>query len=197
METKIIPYTKGDYFNGVFNYFQKLENEVDLSKTNIVEFSSNYKAQDFSNLFNDNAFWYASGKDCYLLIDFKKNKLMLDHYSYNANHWDFPRKFSMFGSNNKIRWAQLDEHTTNYQKGDSALETLSFDTQTKRRFRYLKLQMKENRAFGDDTLTIFKLELFGVIYSHSDLLFEELSCNFKKYNSRLFYSFLFVVSFLS
>ena len=195
MGTKIIPYIDGDYFNGIFKYFQNLTNENDLSKTNVVEFSSLDATSNYSKLFIDNDYWHSTkGLDDYLLIDFKKNKFMLDHYSYNAVHYDFPRKFSMYGSNNRNKWTQLDEHSTNYENEDRIGETLTFETQVKRRFRYLKLQMKEKRALGDNTLVIFKLELFGVFYSYHDLLLEEVSCKLKSHKSYICYSILFIIS---
>ena len=197
MKTTILPYAEGDHFNGVFKYFQNLTNETDLSKTEIVAFSSFDNTGNFTNLFIKNYWASCGGIGRFFLIDFKRNKFMLDQYSYTANHWDFPRKFSMFGSNNKNKWTQLDEQTTDYQNDDNWGETLSFETQIKRRFRYIKLQMKEKRALDDYCLVVFKLELFGVVYSHNDLMFEEVSCKFKNHNSYLHYSIVFIISFVS
>ena len=198
MKTRILPYIEGDSFNGVFKYFQNLTEKTDLSKTEIVAFSSFENTENFSKLFEDGQYWASCGSTGrFLLIDFKRNKFMLDHYSYNANHWDFPRRFSMFGSNNKNKWTQLDEQTTDYQNDDNWRDILSFETQIKRRFRYLKLQIKEKRAYDRDCLVVFKLELFGVVYSHHDLMFEEVSCKFKNHNSYLHYSILFIISFVS
>ena len=137
-ETSAISTTKG-----IFSYLQGQAGFTNLHEKGIISITTNYQSSSNDPLFlmdKSTSTYWASGDniDAYLLIDFKKNKVIVEDYWINDYGVDFSQEWKMLGSNDNVRWTLISNEKTSYGQNDRNLYYLRLHSLSLRRFRYIK-----------------------------------------------------------
>lgn len=188
MKSKIILFNEemqGVRQDGIFNNLQEQANSSDIHEKGIISVSTNYpyKYSIPSYLYDKGVTYWASNKsiDAYLLIDFKKNKVIVNDYLINDRGHDFPQEWKMLGSNDKRRWTLISHEKSNYANNDGNLYWLRYHSLSLGRFRYIKIIQLQSRTLSDGPFLVFYgLELFGVFCSEKDINNDMISCRIRR-----------------
>ena len=188
MQSKLVPFNEeklGVAQDGIQSNLQKQVNFADLHEKGIISISTNYpyKRSIPLYLYDKGVSHWASNIsiDAYLLIDFKKNKVIVNDYLYNDRGFDFPQEWKILGSNDKRKWTLISHEKTNYASNDGNLYWLRFHSLSLGRFRYIKMTQQKTRTYPDGPyLVLYDLELFGVFCSEKDINNDIISCRIKK-----------------
>ena len=199
IRSKVVPFIENSVTNqtdGIFSYIQEQTNVQDLDSKGIVTFTTNYAPSGETvplNLIDKTANYWASLSylDAYLLIDFKKNKVVVSDYIILNSKRDFPREWKIIGSNNNVTWKLISNEKTDYPSNGYESMCLRFKSQSLERFRYIKIiQLKERSSLNGKQLVFREIELYGVFYNHSDLNNKSCFHHVKNYMNN---SILFIV----
>ena len=182
-ETSEISKTKG-----IFSYMQEKADVINLHEKGIISITTNDPGRNSKPLHiidkNTSTYWNtANNTNAYLLIDFKKNKVIVEDYWVNNRGFDFSQEWKMLGSNDKVRWTLISNEKTNYEQSNGKNYWLKFHSLSLMRFRYIKVvQLKPRAHVNGAHLTFYDLELFGMFCSHEDLINDMKTCAIRRQN---------------
>ena len=192
MKSKIISFPENSTIKttkGIFSYLQEQAEIVNLHEKGIISITTNAPGSNSKPLHlidkSTSTYWNsAKNIDAYLLIDFKKNKVIVEDYWINNCGFDFSQEWKMLGSNDKVRWTLISNEKTNYRQSDNNLYWLRFHSLSLRRFRYIKIiQLNQRTHVNGEHLTFYDLELFGMFCSHDDIVNDMKTCAIRRQSS--------------
>ena len=198
LKSKVIPFIKNSGTNlteGIFSYIQEQVNAKDLDANGAVSFTTNHATDNtiLLNLIDKERTYWASNTslDSYLLIDFKKNKVVVSEYTIENRGYDFSREWKLHGSNDKRKWYELSHETTNFLSTDTTYYSFVYHSKSLKKFRYLKFTQQQGKTNQNGIFLVFyEIELYGVFYSSSDIHYK--TC-FRRVNHLSFVRLPFVI----
>ena len=198
IKSKSVPFaenSESNQTNGIFSYLQEQTKFEDIDSKGVVSFTTNRRTVESIplNLIDKNRSYWATSRDldAYLLIDFKKNRVIVSDYTICNYGQSFAQEWKVHGSNNKATWKLISHETTNYASNEYNYHCFRYNSLSLERYRYIKITQQKGRTHTNGVhLVFYDLELYGIFYNQLDIPL--ITC-FNRMKPRSFKSVLFYV----
>ena len=206
LNSSYYPINETQPFDGIFNYLQTQTGYQNLTETHIVKLTTSSTLDGYpeSNIFNKESnetvgFWASIGEEPneWIQIDFIKNKIALTGYTISRYYWDFQKQFDVYGSDDGKKWSSIHRQKHLKQPDPSSQKLINIYHTKKPLFRrYIKFVQsgqRFNHGNNDNRFILHRIELFGILNVHKDLI--HITPSISKFNINL-WKLLFVCIFI-
>lgn len=156
---------------GVIQYFFNLTNCQTLAEINITSSSvlnddnDRYGPLNVVNSRQRRCFQSKNIEGSWLLFDFKTRKFIPSGYFIRASSSlfdSYPMSWVLEGSNNKIDWVTLDQHTQTTELDDTHQKgSFQISNQNRTAFKFIRICQTDINSSGDYCLAIDTIDFFG------------------------------------